>query len=498
MRSMRIVSAAAAILAVTAATAHAGTTFTVGSGDNPHVLVDPASGAGHFVWANYATDDVLYCQVPRGATACAVSRTLHWALGGDPGAPWLVRDPVTGFLHIVFQRFNDTFQWTSNDGGTSWAGPAKIYAQSGNGAGGAEPYYGPQPGQILFSSTNPDRYVFSAAADGSEAVTGTTFATPPGGDLFDFEAAPTSDNGAVAVSQGGGTMYSYRLPAGGDPSVDAQWGAAAPIGAGDTTTVGGGAAGTYLVAHTSGRVEARRWNTVSGAWNAPVVIEQVTGYLPDVAVSPAGGVAVVYRRNDLPHRLQFALSTDGGATFSTPVALHREFSVFFDLDVSIADDNKGFAVWEESDTIFATSTDGLPETVVTPVTTPPATPPAPRPAPPAATPSPTKSTTVTSNGAVITFSVPRGCVAPGSSFRVTLSWRKQRRKGNLFVKITRTDFYIGTRRVKIDRKVPFRQTLSITNARRGATYTLRARAFIKVKRGRQPKKSIRNTVKVCA
>ena len=50
-----------------------------------------------------------------------------------------------------------------------------------------------------------------------------------------------------------------------------------------------------------------------------------------------------------------------------------------------------------------------------------------------------------------------------------------------------------------DRKAPFVQTLRVTaSARRGSTINLRARAFIKVKKGKGPKKSIKAQIKVCA
>jgi hypothetical protein len=65
------------------------------------------------------------------------------------------------------------------------------------------------------------------------------------------------------------------------------------------------------------------------------------------------------------------------------------------------------------------------------------------------------------------------------------------------VKVFRTDFFIGTKRVKIDKKVPFRQLLRIPNPKKGKSYSFRARAYIKVKRGRSPKKSIRSTLRVC-
>ena len=51
--------------------------------------------------------------------------------------------------------------------------------------------------------------------------------------------------------------------------------------------------------------------------------------------------------------------------------------------------------------------------------------------------------------------------------------------------------------MRIDRRAPFVQTLRITNARPSTTYRLRARAFIEVRRGRAPKKSVTATVRTC-
>lgn len=52
--------------------------------------------------------------------------------------------------------------------------------------------------------------------------------------------------------------------------------------------------------------------------------------------------------------------------------------------------------------------------------------------------------------------------------------------------------------MKIDRVAPFTQVLTVTaGAKSGSTITLRARAFIKVRRGKSPTKSIRATIRVC-
>lgn len=111
---------------------------------------------------------------------------------------------------------------------------------------------------------------------------------------------------------------------------------------------------------------------------------------------------------------------------------------------------------------------------------------------------PVKTTTASVPGATIKLGVPNTCVAPGKTFKVTLTWKKQKRKGNRFVKVRRADFYIGRKRVKIDKKAPFTQTLKVkASTKPGSSITVRAQAFIKVKKGKSPKKSIRTTVKVC-
>lgn len=112
--------------------------------------------------------------------------------------------------------------------------------------------------------------------------------------------------------------------------------------------------------------------------------------------------------------------------------------------------------------------------------------------------SPTKTTTGSVPGATIKLGTPTTCVAPGKTFTVTLTWKKQKRKGNRFVKVRRADFYIGSKRVKIDKKAPFTQKLTVkAGTKSGSTITVRARAYIKVSKGKSPTKSIKTTVKVC-
>jgi photosystem II stability/assembly factor-like uncharacterized protein len=131
------------------------------------------------------------------------------------------------------------------------------------------------------------------------------------------------------------------------------------------------------------------------------------------------------------------------------------------------------------------ATASLSVTVTTPVVPPPV--------------KPTKTTTASVPGAKISFGTPNTCVKAGSTFKVTLTWKKQKRKGNKFVKVRRADFYIGTKRAKIDKKAPFTQTLKVTaSTKKGSSITVKARAYIKVTKGKSPTKSISSKIKVCA
>ena len=508
--------AVAATAGLAAPAARAGTPFTIGEGKDPHVLVDPASGTGHVVWSDEIGDRVRFCQVPRGATACATTVELN--PGFDPDASFLLRD-ASG-LYIVMPHYvaGKTYLWKSGDGGATWGAMQQIYDQP-NTTDATEPILGPQAGETTIASWNPGREVFAAKLDGSESASTARAELPAGGVgslVYDLAVAPTTDNGLVGVANNLDKLFFWRMNPALDPSAAGNWSAApTEIGAGEDSRVAGGSSGTFLLSALEGsgipsQTEIRKW-TGSG-FGAPVVVAAERPYINDIAVGPSGAVAAIWRKNEssLDDRLRFALSTDGGASFGLSTIAFEDV-VMASMDVSIASDNHGFAVYlggavdgsGAKNHIRMASTDPLPDPVVAP---PPGggsggggAPATPSTAlPPRIYAGPTKRKTATGGGAKYTFTVPRSCIPAGTPFRVRLTWRKQKRKGNKFVKVTRSDFYIGKRRMKIDRKAPFTQTLLIRSPRRGATYTVKARAFIKVKRGKQPKKSIATKIKVCA
>ncbi len=484
-------------LLIGAPAAWAGEPFTIGEGSDPHLVVD-GDGTAHVTWENSVTDRINYCRVPRGANACAAAAALN--TGAEPGRALLLREGAN--LRIVTTNVaSETLIWSSADNGTTWTpngAPTKIY-DFGSGAP-SDPVLGPQAGQFTIASFNPGINVWAPSLNASEAGTTTHAELPTGGVSslgYDLQVAPTSDGGLVAVANNLANTYFWRMNAGADPSVTASWAGPSLITAGGDSNVAGGSSGTFVLSAATSTAQIHRWN---GAGFDNVLNAGEKPYIDDITVGPAGGVAAIWRRNS-PNTLRLALSVDGGASWGLR-SIAFDDVVYSGMDVALADDNEGWATYEGTATpdsnakrfIRLTSTADL-----TPPAPAPAPTPTPTPTPPPTFSGPFRPVTGTVKGATITFTVPRTCVQPGQKFRVTLKWKRKKRKGNLFVKVRRTDFYIGTRRVKIDRKAPFVQTLTATaTAPRGSKITLRARAFIKVRRGKSPTKSIRTTITVCA
>jgi hypothetical protein len=309
--------------------------------------------------------------------------------------------------------------------------------------------------QIGYSEDNGVNYEIShdyVAGDGS-SLTGLNDVAIAGG-----SALAVGNGGAVLISLDGRAMY-FQRAAGADSTND--WFAVDKLDA--TTAVIGGRNGkleTTTQATTIPDVVAPA-GTVSGPTTATA--GQPVTYTANVADN-AGGSGI--------DAGSFAWSATGlPPATGNPVTVTFPSAGFYTLHVAFKDAAGNAGESSISVTVKAAA--------------------------PATTPRPV-ATSANVPGAKITFSVPGSCVAPGKTFSVTLTWKKQKKKGNKFVKVRRADFYIGTKRVKIDTRAPFRQTLTVkASAKPGSTITLRARAYIKVKRGKSPTKSIKSKIKVC-
>lgn len=511
-RLVLVMAATAAAMGLAfASPVQAGEPFTVGEGKLPHVVAEPG-GTAHVVWIRDDTgfDETHYCRIPRGATACDAKHVLPTSAftesGGDTGQPFILRAPA-GTLYIVMQRYisSDVWLWESSDNGGSWSAPRKVYDWS-NSTDFGEPVLGPGAGEITFTVTNTADSVFAANLDGSEAaVQVRADLNDPFDDLdYALDAVPTGDGGMIAVGNRLASSYFWRMAPGGNPSDTAAWSAPPQLvgPAQEYASLAGGPSGQFAVQTAEAKVVARKWG--GSTFGAPVVIADEHGYMNDVTVSGSGGVGAVWRRNAEPNRLRFGISTDGGASFAVrTVALQPD--IFFDLDVALANDNQGVYTYAKSnpdsgsrDLIRVGDLTQAAEPTSPPAPTTTALDPAVFGYPDALYPGPVRSVSAADRDKRITVSIPRTCVRAGQRFSVRLAWARKKRKGNLFVKVRRADFYIAGKRVKVDRRAPFRQVLSMrATAAPGSSIKFRARAFIKVKRGKSPTKSIHATIRVC-
>ena len=489
---------AALLCGVLAPAAHAGTPFTIGEGQDPHHIVD-AGGTAHVVWNNDASQ-IFYCQVPRGATACASGPTVI-DVGLEYGADgtFLVAGGG-GTLHWVMPHYVNgrTYVWTSSDNGATWGPRTQVY-DFGGGTDHTEPFLGPQSGQVTFAAWNLNPQVWAASLDGSESAV-TARSTHTGGGGYDMAVGPAPDGAIVAVTNDLANASFFRMEPGRDPSDQSAWGGASPVGAGKDTRVAGGPGGLYLlssVPHPDGghHQEVRRW---TGAGFSPPHVFDEAGFINDVHVGPSGAVAAIWRRNDSPNRLRMVTSTDGGATYAMSTIAIDDV-VMDSMDVALAPDGQGWASYKGgSGSTGARVQIRVVET--TPVAEAGAGVPAGSGTDGTVSPNPPSIRRRTANvgGAELRLDVPGTCIPRSAPrFRARLSVRRFPRRGT-FVNVRRVDFLVGARRVRRDRRAPFVQTITIRNPVAGRTYTLRTRAFIERKRKRRlQRRAIGARVTVC-
>ena len=511
---------------VLASGASAATPFTVGDGVNPKISVAP-NGTGYVVWGipprGMSTDGAIgFCRIPKGADACDRTFTLPYPDGGSqiqtPGNVTVTAESntkirVTGSCwQCVGSGSTEAVQrYQSNDGGAT-----APLAEPGLGATPTTSGVGPDGISVQEGANNP--FVTNAGGERIIARPGSTGEIDPvTGFLFVYSPSlvqvPGTQKLVYAVNDLGTVKYAVYTGAGfsagalmtqGNWLTDQTLPGAEPDS--QETKLNAGPSGTYLTYRQSVPIDdhllLRKFDPATNTFGAAralegsSVIDAGVDY-PSSSQDGAGRVHVVWRSLYDTKRLRYTVSDPTGTTFSAPADLAQNDDFFLNPEVGAGPDGQGWAVWQgNGDTpIRVVRIDPYPDPGETP-------PPSGGGTTPITTPTPsapgTRRVVSTVPGASITFGVPSGCVQPGSTFKVTLSWKRKKKKGNKFVKVTRADFYVGTKVVKKDKKAPFVQTLRVTaSAKRGSTINLRARAFIKVKKGKAPKKSIKAQIKVC-
>jgi hypothetical protein len=507
-----IATAAALLVAAVASTPAAAAgpePITIGTGVNPRATVTP-NGTAHVVWSipvrGSDSAAVGYCRLRPYAAACDRTQVLLFPKLGlaKSGGDVTIQADGDNALRIVSACYGCAIgdaqegiqRWVSSDAGTTFTPEPALGGTPTNAGMGPDGitlgngvYVTPADGdRIIARPGMPDTTAIDAAA-GASFVHSPSIVQVPGqvklvyatSDLFgirtalylgtDFEAATLMNPGSWIVDIG------LPKPESGirEPRLTA------------------GAAGVWLSYEQKvpldDHVLIRRFDPVKNTFSVARTLEgpgdEDASLDGASSAQDAGGRLHVVWRSTLDDRyLRYTRSSAGGASFQSPPATLARGEVFANPEVAAGPGGAGWAVWHGiSDSAIRALPFDAPAGSST--TTGGGT-------------DPTRVIRVSVPGATVRFSVPSGCVRRGGTFRVRLSWKRVKKKNNVFVKITRTDFYVGTKVAKRDRKAPFVQTLKVpSTAVRGGSLSVRARAFIKVKRGKSPKKSIRATIKIC-
>ncbi len=315
-----------------------------------------------------------------------------------------------------------------------------------------------------FSSDSATTYVLGLEypkADEGNSLTGMNDVAVAGG-----AAMAVGNGGALVVSTDGRNGYIQRAD-GTEATTD--WLAVDKLGAAGAAA--GGRGGKLVVTTQATTIPdlVAPAGTISGPVSATA--GQPTTYTANLA-DEAGGSGIN------PASITWSVAGLPGQA-GNPVSLTFPSAGFFTVRVAFADNA------------------GNPGTATLGVTVR-AAPVVPPPGPLPVTPPATRTTTATVAGGKVTLAVPRACVPAGTSFTARLSFKRSKKKGSTFVKVASVDFFVDTRKQgKTDRKAPFTKRLTVKKLKAGSKHTLRARARIKVKKGKGPTKSISTSFKVC-
>ena len=526
-RKLLGLAAFVAALLFVAAPASAATPFTAGSGGEPSVAVG-SDGTGHVAWMVSQTADssagVGDCRVPAGGTACNKSVTLRFPDGLDAHAAGQVKvfAPAPNKVVIVAACWNcpditnRTYRFESTTNGDSfpdepveigetlspeghglWLEDAQLFMEVSAGKVKAAKLATPGEGVAYATGCICSYYPEVARVQGTNKLVAAT------NDLdfvkYGVYTGPSLLDPAVINNPVNWDKEKTLTDAEGNNS--------------DTSLASGpnGVALTYRETQsTPDRVGFRRFDPATNTFGAASYVDGDDTFdnepvEPDSFQDPAGRTHFVWRVSRDDGRLRYRVTDTAGNHLSAAanIAVREAFS---QPEVAAGADGKGFAVWTPGSSgntnIRVVPLEPTAEPVVTPTPTPTPTPRPPVVTPPVIPPAysgPTRTSTSSApGGSTTSFSVPRSCVAPGATYKVRMGLKAKKRKGRVVVKLTRVDFFIGTRRVKTDRRAPFVQTLSVAvGTTSGTRINLRARGQIKIRTGKPRSKSMRATIRVC-
>ena len=263
--------------------------------EHPDIAVDD-SGVSHVVWLQHGStitsDDVVYCRVPRGASACAL--THHFGLGGIAHPPKVNLMP-NGELVIAVERYGEDaahtdadskmYAITSNNGGASWSQPVVLANLAGtiwgwvdSGGGEVEPGPGNFDLSLVGNSGGCNQGVHYTDAPLGDLTMGAALLTGDCNKSFSPSVAFLDPTTPIAAYSDLDHTFYRRYDGSGDYNATANWGPQrpAPFAAGEPR-LAGGPRGVFLMyagaGHPSG-YSVRRYDGQSNSFGKPT---KVTG-----------------------------------------------------------------------------------------------------------------------------------------------------------------------------------------------------------------------------
>lgn len=346
------------VIALTlAGTASAGAaTLTLSTaGEHPAIAVDD-SGTGHIAWTESvpAGDDrLVYCRLPRGASACA--QTQAFTLPAEGGEPEVLLGEgevilVTRHCCTLASARGEIWALRSGDGGTTFSAPVMIGDTDTFHGGFA---YGPGTGQVSAVGAPTEGVLYQAEPLTGPAVPYTQRA------LLLEGVAPASASSvamldpltpAVSYSDFDGQSFARIYDGSGSYNDAANWLPPTPALAGDESGLAGGLRGLYMVRRT-GEPAARkyvvdRYDQTTGAFGSTKRVSPAGDPIFRDFIEDAGGnLHAVWVQNDEEKEPLYLRQSSDGQTWQELQRLAKTSDDAYNLRAGAGSDGGGWAVW---------------------------------------------------------------------------------------------------------------------------------------------------------
>jgi hypothetical protein len=479
--------------------AMAATSFQVGTGGKPQVAVD-ANGTAHVVWQVTVSgadnaDELHYCQVLPGATACTGEKVLVAPLDAIGRATYVFTTSDGRVIVETYRCCNTAstgprpgnYVFESSDGGQTFSAARQI----GNLDHQSDATFGPGNAISGANVAQHQQMPLTGAPASTFAELNTGFPgipTKAGIGIFNGTAP-------VQVITDGNGHTEFNTLTGANANSSGSWSAPNTLTpTGDDPVVAGGPSGLvllYLVGDpAAGRTfVARKFDGTT--FGPPVnVTEKGDPIFADLYADPVSGTFHAFwtDNGDSPNELRWSHSADG-LTWSAPqtVLSGTEADDAFNLRVAAGPDGKGLAVWDQNgDSGQVRAVPLIPASGGGDGTDGSAS-------------APSDTVTVGGGDQEVTLFAPAKCVNPGVkiTLRVT-SKTKHKLAPKKHVKIVYVIFSVDKKKKK-DKKAAFKATFSTAKFKAPSKHKLRAKVRLKpVKgKGKATTKTLKGSLKIC-